>query len=70
MDIAILDPADHHYYPPAWTLVGGVFNISDTQRPEASFIPKGVTWIKEAADVFEPEANQVKTGKGNDFTYD
>ena len=23
LDIAIVDPADKHYYQPAWTLVGG-----------------------------------------------
>jgi len=71
LDIAILDPAEYHYYQPAWTLVGGgVFNINDTRHSEASVIPTGVTWINEAADVFEPEVNRVKTSKGNDFTYD
>ncbi len=71
LDIAVLDPSEHHYYQPAWTLVGGgVFRIKDTERTEASVIPKGVTWIKEAADVFEPESNTVKTSQGNVYTYD
>ena len=31
LDIAIVDPADKHYYQPAWTLVGGgVFDINKT----------------------------------------
>ena len=30
LDIAIVDPADKHYYQPAWTLVGsGVFNTNE-----------------------------------------
>lgn len=42
LDIAIVDPSDKHYYQPAWTLVGsGIFNIKDTERTEASVMPKG-----------------------------
>ena len=30
LKIALIDPADKHYYQPAWTLVGGgAFNIQD-----------------------------------------
>ena len=36
LDIAIIDPAEHHYYQPAWTLVGGgIFDIKATQRTQA-----------------------------------
>lgn len=70
LDIAIIDPADKHYYQPAWTLVGsGVFDIQKTERSEASVMPKGVTWIKEAVQSFEPENNAVKT-TGGVYTYD
>jgi hypothetical protein len=52
LDIAIIDPSDSHYYQPAWTMVGGGFyDINDTVRPEASVIPAGVTWIKEAVTI-------------------
>ena len=48
LDIAIIDPADKHYYQPAWTLVGsGVFDIKKTERNEADVMPKGVKWIKQ-----------------------
>ena len=58
LDIAIIDPSDSHYYQPAWTMVGGGFyDINDTVRPEASVIPAGVTWIKEAVTSFDPEKN-------------
>ncbi len=70
LDIAIIDPAEKHYYQPAWTLVGsGVFDIQKTERSEASVMPKGVTWIKEAVQSFEPEKNAVKTDEGV-YTYD
>ena len=65
LDIAIVDPADKHYYQPAWTLVGGgAFDIAKTERTEASVMPKGVTWIKEKALSFHPEQNQVVLANG------
>lgn len=71
LDIAILDPAEKHYYQPAWTLVGGgVFDIKDTERTEAEVMPKQATWIKEAAAQFEPEQNTVITKEGNKYSYD
>ncbi|NGY03220.1 bifunctional protein tyrosine phosphatase family protein/NAD(P)/FAD-dependent oxidoreductase [Solimonas terrae] len=60
LDIAIIDPADVHYYQPGWTLVGaGVFKPSHTARTMASLIPRGVHWIKAAVAAFEPRANAV-----------
>jgi sulfide:quinone oxidoreductase len=60
LDIAIIDPADIHYYQPGWTLVGGgVFEASTTARTMASVLPRGVHWIKAAVAAFEPERNAV-----------
>jgi sulfide:quinone oxidoreductase len=60
LDIAIVDPADAHYYQPGWTMVGGgIFKPSETARTMASVIPTGVTWIKAAVAAFEPESNQI-----------
>jgi len=71
LDIAIIDPSEKHYYQPAWTLVGaGTYDIKDTERSQASVMPKGVKWIKEAAASFEPESNQVTLGNGEKVTYD
>ena len=71
LDIGIIEPSDKHYYQPAWTLVGAnSYNFKDTVKPMASLIPKGVDWIKEYADKFEPEKNKVITKGGNEFTYD
>ena len=60
LDIAIIDPADVHYYQPGWTLVGsGVFDAAETARTMASTIPRGVHWIKAAVSAFEPDGNAV-----------
>lgn len=60
LDIAIIDPADVHYYQPGWTMVGaGVFPPAHTARTMASVIPRGVKWLKVAVAAFEPERNQV-----------
>ena len=60
LDIAIIDPADTHYYQPGWTLVGGgVFKADTTVRLMAKLLPRGVHWIKAAVAAFEPEQNAV-----------
>jgi len=58
--IAIVDPADVHYYQPGWTLVGaGVFKAQQTARTMASLIPRDVDWIKAAVAAFDPQRNVV-----------
>ncbi len=60
LNIAIIDPADIHYYQPGWTLVGGgVFNADHTVKTMSSVLPEGVHWIKAAVAAFEPDKNAV-----------
>lgn len=60
LDIAIIDPADIHYYQPGWTMVGaGIFKAATTARTMASVLPRGVHWIKSAVAAFEPERDAV-----------
>ena len=60
LDIAVIDPADIHYYQPGWTMVGGgIFEASDTAKTMGSLIPRGVTWIKSAVAAFEPKDDAV-----------
>ncbi|MGK5052338.1 TIGR01244 family sulfur transferase [Janthinobacterium sp. RB2P8] len=60
LDVAIIDPADVHYYQPGWTLVGaGIFDAPQTAHTMASTIPRGAHWIKSAVAAFEPERNAV-----------
>ncbi|WP_439104584.1 TIGR01244 family sulfur transferase [Celeribacter marinus] len=60
LDIAIIDPADIHYYQPGWTMVGaGVFDAQTTAKTMGSLIPRGVHWVKSAVAAFEPANNAV-----------
>ena len=65
LQIAIIEPAEQHYYQPAWTLVGaGEFAVEKSQRPMAACIPQGVQWIKAMATQFVPEEKCVHTDMG------
>lgn len=60
LDIAIIDPADIHYYQPGWTLVGaGVFTPEQTRRFLDTLVPKGVRHIKAGVVAFDPANNAV-----------
>jgi sulfide:quinone oxidoreductase len=69
--IAVLEPSDKHYYQPLWTLVGaGVFPKEVSERPEARYIPRGVTWIRDAVAEFRPDEGRVLTRGGAAVAYD
>ncbi len=70
-DVAVIDPSEKHYYQPLWTLVGGgCAKASTSERAQASVMPKNVTWIRDAADGFDPENNLVHTAGGRAISYD
>jgi sulfide:quinone oxidoreductase len=70
-DVALIEPSDKHYYQPLWTLVGaGCSTIAKSERSESSVMPKKVTWIKDAADSFDPDNNAVHTTGGETIGYD
>jgi sulfide:quinone oxidoreductase len=70
-DVAIVEPSSSHYYQPLFTVVGGGrAPASATVRPEASVMPKGVTWVHEAAAGLDPDAQTVTTGEGRVLGYD
>lgn len=57
--IAIIDPAEFHYYQPLWSIVGaGLAKMEDTKKNIKSLIPDGVKWIKDS--VKEIRANEKK----------
>lgn len=71
LDIAVVDPAEYHYYQPAWTLVGsGVFDIKKTQRREADVMPKGVKWVRQRVTGFLPEKNLVQLADNTELEYE
>ena len=60
LEIALIDPADVHYYQPGWTMVGGgIFEAGTTAKTMGALIPKGVHWLKSAVAAFEPKDNAV-----------
>jgi sulfide:quinone oxidoreductase len=70
-DIGLIEPSDTHYYQPLFTLVGGGrAPITETARPQTSVIPKGVAWIKDAAQDIDPDAQTVTTADGTTVGYD
>jgi sulfide:quinone oxidoreductase len=68
--VTVLEPSDHHFYQPLWTLVGaGVLPKEKTGRPEASVLPRGVRWVQEAAAELDPKNDQVVTARGRRLRY-
>lgn len=60
LQIAIVDPAEIHYYQPGWTMVGGgIFKPADTAKTMGSLIPKGVHWLKTGVTAFEPKRDSI-----------
>ena len=71
LDIALVEPSEHHHYQPLWTLVGGgVFDKEITRRPEGDYVPPGTHWIRDRVAHFEPDANAVRLAGGQRVTYD
>lgn len=69
--VAIIDPAEKHYYQPLWTLIGaGVFPKEESQRNEEDFIPAGASWMKEYVSKFDPDQNTVILRNGDKVSYD
>ncbi|GGY49307.1 bifunctional protein tyrosine phosphatase family protein/NAD(P)/FAD-dependent oxidoreductase [Parvularcula lutaonensis] len=70
LGIVIVEPRNHHYYQPGWTLVGGgVFKREETERSMASVIPKGVEWVRTACAGFAPERSEVILEDGTRLHY-
>ncbi len=70
-EIAIIDPADHHYYQPLWTLVGaGAAKKEATKRDMGSVIPEGASWIQDRVIGFLPMENKLQTANHQEISYD
>ncbi len=71
IDIAIIEPSEKHYYQPGFTIIGGgAYTMKQTTRNEADLIHPTVTWIKEYAESFQPDANSVTLRSGDTISYD
>lgn len=71
IDIAIVEPSEKHYYQPGFTIIGGgAYTMKQTTKNEKDLIHPSVTWIKDYAETFSPEANTVSLRSGDNVTYD
>ena len=71
VEVTLIEPADTHWYHPAWTLVGaGAYDIKKTAKPMSEMIPDKEKWIKDYATGFRPEENVVTTANTGDISYD
>jgi len=65
LNIILIEPSDHHYYQPAWTLVGGgAYDVKKTVRPMADVLPNGVTWIQAAVSELLPDEQTLVLDSG------
>jgi sulfide:quinone oxidoreductase len=70
-DVAVIDPAEVHYYQPLWTLVGGGrAPAGESARAEAAVMPSGATWIRSAAEEIDPDTQRVELSSGEQVGYD
>ena len=70
LDIAIIEPADTHYYQPGWTMVGaGVFEAPVTAHTMASVMPRGVKRIRGTVTGFDPKSDSVQLEGGATVSY-
>lgn len=68
--IALVDPAEKHYYQPGWTMVGGgVFTAESTCRNTADLIPNGCDWINKSVSQITPKENQIILDSGESIFY-
>ncbi len=71
LNVTLIEPSEKHYYQPMWTLVGGgIFPKEESQRDEADYVPRGVNWVKDYVDSFDPDNSSVKTRGGESISYD
>lgn len=69
-DVAVIEPAEEHFYQPGWTMVGaGIFAPESTRRMVADVWPKGARRIKDSVISFDPEADQVVCASGRRIAY-
>lgn len=70
-DIAIIDPADYHYYQPLWTLVGaGVSKLDSTRKKMKDVIPRYASWLQQPVQQFFPESNHIQLANKEKLKYD
>lgn len=71
LDIAVIDPSNHHDYQPAWTLVGGgAYRAEDTRRALHDCLPSDVRHIAGRVAALLPDERLVELDDGSRVAYD
>ena len=70
-DVVVIEPREQHRFQPLFShAAGGVARASMTVRSQASVMPKGVGWIREAVADIDPNDASVMLASGRRVTYD
>jgi sulfide:quinone oxidoreductase len=71
IEIKIIEPSEHHYYQPAFTLVGGgAYSLDKTRKKTEALIPSGVELIKDEVTKINPEEKVLSLNSGKTIEYD
>lgn len=70
-NVTIIEPKSVHYYQPLWTLVGGgIKDKKESVKDMKDVVPKGVQWIQQSVNTFQPDNNQITLQDGSKVEYD
>ena len=70
-DITIIAPNELHIYQPGQVFeAAGLYRHEELVKPNSSFIPDDVHWIKDEVASFDPDNNSLTTRNGEAVTYD
>jgi sulfide:quinone oxidoreductase len=68
-DVAVVESESVHRYRPLLNYVGaGEATMADLERPAASVMPPGCTWVQDRVVAVEPDAPAVRTASGTRIT--
>ncbi|MHC0054755.1 NAD(P)/FAD-dependent oxidoreductase [Actibacterium sp. D379-3] len=69
--ITIIDGRKQHLYQPGFTLIAAGLKPADySVSGTGGWLPRGVTWVEEAAAEIDPDAKVVTTASGTKVAYD
>ena len=69
--IAVVEPSARHLYQPLFShIAGGTAEAPEAIRPQASVIPRGVTWIQDAVVDIDAGQNTLHLASGGQIRYD
>ena len=69
-DVAVVEPSDRHLYQPFFShIAGGTAPAAMAVRPQSEVIPRGVSWLHDAAVGIELESNEVVLASGAHVSY-